>query len=70
METSIDQENILKKKALNKMKGSALALLGVAVLLFIVAIYFKIPMLQAFSEAAMVGELPIGLLSWHYFVIR
>jgi len=81
METSIDQENILKKKALNKMKGSALALLGVAVLLFIVAIYFKIPMLQAFSEAAMVGGIadwfavvalfrhPLGIPIWHTAII-
>ena len=81
METSIDQDNILKKKALNKMKGNALALLGVAVLLFIIAIYFKIPMLQAFSEAAMVGGIadwfavvalfrhPLGIPIWHTAII-
>ncbi|MBS7230168.1 DUF445 domain-containing protein [Flavobacterium psychroterrae] len=81
METSIDQENIYKKKALNKMKGNALALLGVAVLLFIIAIYFKIPMLQAFSEAAMVGGIadwfavvalfrhPLGIPIWHTAII-
>lgn len=81
METSIDQENISKKKALNKMKRNALALLGVAVLLFIIAIYFKIPMLQAFSEAAMVGGIadwfavvalfrhPLGIPIWHTAII-
>ncbi|OXA69262.1 hypothetical protein B0A67_19625 [Flavobacterium aquidurense] len=81
METSIDQENITKKKALNKMKRSALALLGFAVLLFIIAIYFKIPMLQAFSEAAMVGGIadwfavvalfrhPLGIPIWHTAII-
>jgi uncharacterized membrane-anchored protein YjiN (DUF445 family) len=81
METSIDQENISKKKALNKMKGSALSLLGFAVLLFIIAIYFKIPMLQAFSEAAMVGGIadwfavvalfrhPLGIPIWHTAII-
>jgi uncharacterized membrane-anchored protein YjiN (DUF445 family) len=81
METSIDQENIFKKKALNKMKGNALALLGIAVLLFIIAIYFKIPMLQAFSEAAMVGGIadwfavvalfrhPLGIPIWHTAII-
>ncbi|MDA6070746.1 DUF445 family protein [Flavobacterium sp. AC] len=81
METSIDQENISKKKALNKMKRNALALLGFAVLLFIIAIYFKIPMLQAFSEAAMVGGIadwfavvalfrhPLGIPIWHTAII-
>jgi len=81
METSIDQENISKKKALNKMKSNALALLGFAVLLFIIAIYFKIPMLQAFSEAAMVGGIadwfavvalfrhPLGIPIWHTAII-
>lgn len=81
METSINQENITKKKALNKMKRSALALLGFAVLLFIIAIYFKIPMLQAFSEAAMVGGIadwfavvalfrhPLGIPIWHTAII-
>lgn len=81
MENAIDQENIFKKKALNKMKRNALALLGVAVLLFIIAIYFKIPMLQAFSEAAMVGGIadwfavvalfrhPLGIPIWHTAII-
>lgn len=81
METSIDQENIYKKKALNRMKRNALALLGFAVLLFIIAIYFKIPMLQAFSEAAMVGGIadwfavvalfrhPLGIPIWHTAII-
>jgi uncharacterized membrane-anchored protein YjiN (DUF445 family) len=63
------------------MKASALSLLGVAVLLFIIAIYFKIPMLQAFSEAAMVGGIadwfavvalfrhPLGIPIWHTAII-
>lgn len=81
MEASIDQENIYKKKALNRMKRNALALLGFAVLLFVIAIYFKIPMLQAFSEAAMVGGIadwfavvalfrhPLGIPIWHTAII-
>ena len=81
METSLDQENISKKKALNAMKRNALALLGFAVLLFIIAIYFKIPMLQALSEAAMVGGIadwfavvalfkhPLGIPIWHTAII-
>jgi uncharacterized membrane-anchored protein YjiN (DUF445 family) len=80
MKTIIDQD-ISKVKALRKMKGNALALLGVAVLLFIIAIYFKIPMLQAFSEAAMVGGIadwfavvalfrhPMGIPIWHTAII-
>jgi len=80
METSTDQD-IVKLKALRKMKASALALLGVAVLLFIIAIYFKIPILQAFSEAAMVGGIadwfavvalfrhPLGIPIWHTAII-
>jgi len=80
METSTDQD-IVKVKALKKMKASALSLLGVAVLLFIIAIYFKIPMLQAFSEAAMVGGIadwfavvalfrhPLGIPIWHTAII-
>ncbi len=80
METSTDQD-IIKLKALRKMKASALSLLGVAVLLFIIAIYFKIPMLQAFSEAAMVGGIadwfavvalfrhPLGIPIWHTAII-
>ena len=80
METSTDQD-IVKVKALKKMKANALSLLGVAVLLFIIAIYFKIPMLQAFSEAAMVGGIadwfavvalfrhPLGIPIWHTAII-
>jgi uncharacterized membrane-anchored protein YjiN (DUF445 family) len=80
METSTDQD-IVKVKALKKMKANALALLGVAVLLFIIAIYFKIPILQAFSEAAMVGGIadwfavvalfrhPLGIPIWHTAII-
>jgi uncharacterized membrane-anchored protein YjiN (DUF445 family) len=80
MEISTDQD-IAKLKALKKMKASALSLLGFAVLLFIIAIYFKIPMLQAFSEAAMVGGIadwfavvalfrhPLGIPIWHTAII-
>lgn len=80
METSTDQD-IVKVKALKKMKANALSLLGIAVLLFIIAIYFKIPMLQAFSEAAMVGGIadwfavvalfrhPLGIPIWHTAII-
>ncbi|OXA79596.1 Uncharacterized membrane-anchored protein YjiN, DUF445 family [Flavobacterium aquidurense] len=80
MEISTDQD-IVKVKALKKMKANALSLLGVAVLLFIIAIYFKIPMLQAFSEAAMVGGIadwfavvalfrhPLGIPIWHTAII-
>nr|WP_294783467.1 DUF445 domain-containing protein [uncultured Flavobacterium sp.] len=80
MEPITDQD-ILKVKALKKMKNSALSLLGIAVLLFIVAIYYKIPILQAFSEAAMVGGIadwfavvalfrhPLGIPIWHTAII-
>ena len=80
METSTDQD-LVKLKALRKMKASALSLLGFAVLLFIIAIYFKIPILQAFSEAAMVGGIadwfavvalfkhPLGIPIWHTAII-
>lgn len=80
MKTTINQD-IVKVKALQKMKRNALALLGFAVLLFIIAIYFKIPMLQAFSEAAMVGGIadwfavvalfrhPLGIPIWHTAII-
>ncbi|MEG1229977.1 MAG: DUF445 domain-containing protein [Flavobacterium sp.] len=80
MEISTDQD-IAKVKALKKMKRNALLLLGIAVLLFVVAIYFKIPMLQAFSEAAMVGGIadwfavvalfrhPLGIPIWHTAII-
>jgi uncharacterized membrane-anchored protein YjiN (DUF445 family) len=81
METSIDQETLSKIKALKKMKRNASMLLGAAVVLFIIAIYFKIPMLQAFSEAAMVGGIadwfavvalfrhPLGIPIWHTAII-
>ncbi|MCI9843262.1 DUF445 domain-containing protein [Flavobacterium pectinovorum] len=77
----ITNQDIIKVKALKKMKLNALALLGVAVLLFVIAIYFKIPMLQAFSEAAMVGGIadwfavvalfrhPLGIPIWHTAII-
>ncbi|MRX39633.1 DUF445 family protein [Flavobacterium sp. LC2016-23] len=80
MKNAIDHD-ISKVKALKRMKRNALALLGVAVLLFIIAIYFKIPMLQAFSEAAMVGGIadwfavvalfrhPLGIPIWHTAII-
>lgn len=80
METVTDQD-IVKIKALRRMQRSALALLGFAVLLFIIAIYFKIPILQAFSEAAMVGGIadwfavvalfrhPLGIPIWHTAII-
>ena len=81
MKPVINQENIAKEKALKSMKNNALGLLGIAVLLFIIAIYFKIPMLQAFSEAAMVGGIadwfavvalfrhPLGIPIWHTAII-
>jgi uncharacterized membrane-anchored protein YjiN (DUF445 family) len=81
METSIDQETLFKIKALKKMKRNASMLLGGAVVLFIIAIYFKIPILQAFSEAAMVGGIadwfavvalfrhPLGIPIWHTAII-
>jgi len=81
METSIDQETLSKIKALKKMKRNASMLLLAAVLLFVIAIYFKIPMLQAFSEAAMVGGIadwfavvalfrhPLGIPIWHTAII-
>jgi len=81
METSIDQETLSKIKALKKMKRNASMLLLAAVLLFVIAIYFKIPILQAFSEAAMVGGIadwfavvalfrhPLGIPIWHTAII-
>ncbi|KRD08153.1 hypothetical protein ASE21_15775 [Flavobacterium sp. Root901] len=80
MKTIIDQD-ISKVKALRRMQRTALGLLGFAVLLFIIAIYFKIPILQAFSEAAMVGGIadwfavvalfrhPLGIPIWHTAII-
>lgn len=76
-----NQENRVKLKALKKMKAVALALLGIAVLLFIIAIYFNLPVLKAFSEAAMVGGIadwfavvalfrhPLGIPIWHTAII-
>jgi len=60
MSTSLDQENSKKEQDLVKMKRGALVLLGVAVVLFVVASYYKIGWLKAFSEAAMVG----GIADW------
>lgn len=80
MKTTIDHD-ITKVKALRRMQATALGLLGFAVLLFIIAIYFKIPILQAFSEAAMVGGIadwfavvalfrhPLGIPIWHTAII-
>ncbi|MDP5202473.1 DUF445 domain-containing protein [Flavobacterium sp. DG2-3] len=80
METITDRD-IEKVKALKRMKNNALGLLGIAVLLFLIAIYFKIPILQAFSEAAMVGGIadwfavvalfrhPMGIPIWHTAII-
>jgi uncharacterized membrane-anchored protein YjiN (DUF445 family) len=77
---SVMIRKIYKIKAL-KNERIALTFLGVAVLLFIIAIYFKIPMLQAFSEAAMVGGIadwfavvalfrhPLGIPIWHTAII-
>ena len=81
MKPIIDQENISKQKALTKMKNVALSLLGFAVFLFIIAIYFRIGWLQAVSEAAMVGGIadwfavvalfrhPLGIPIWHTAII-
>lgn len=60
MNPTIDQENRNKEKLLIKMKSSALVLLGIAVVLFIVAIVYNIGWLKSFSEAAMVG----GIADW------
>jgi len=59
MESPVENERN-KELELRKMKRNALILLGIVVLLFIVALYFKIGWLTAFSEAAMVG----GIADW------
>jgi uncharacterized membrane-anchored protein YjiN (DUF445 family) len=81
MEILFDQETKLKIKPLRKMKRNASLLLAGAVLLFVIAVYFKIPILQAFSEAAMVGGIadwfavvalfrhPLGIPVWHTAII-
>jgi uncharacterized membrane-anchored protein YjiN (DUF445 family) len=60
MNVSIDQENRKKEQDLKKMKRNALILLGFAVVLFVVAVFYNIGWLKAFSEAAMVG----GIADW------
>ena len=60
MNITLDQENKNKAQELNKMKSFALLFLGIAVVLFVCAVYFKIGWLKAFSEAAMVG----GIADW------
>lgn len=60
MNLTADQENKSKLKGLIKMKRNALILLGFAVVLFVVAVYFDIGWMKAFSEAAMVG----GIADW------
>jgi uncharacterized membrane-anchored protein YjiN (DUF445 family) len=60
MKSINSQEGKSKTAGLIKMKRFALGVLGVAVVLFFIAIYFKIGWLKAFSEAAMVG----GIADW------
>jgi uncharacterized membrane-anchored protein YjiN (DUF445 family) len=60
MNASIDQEDSKKEQDLSKMKRNALVLLGFAVVLFVVAVFYNIGWLKAFSEAAMVG----GIADW------
>jgi len=60
MDATIEKENKNKRQELSKMKSFALLFLGIAVVLFVCAIYFKIGWLKAFSEAAMVG----GIADW------
>jgi uncharacterized membrane-anchored protein YjiN (DUF445 family) len=60
MNASVDQENSQKEQDLRKMKRNALILLGFAVVLFVVAVFYSIGWLKAFSEAAMVG----GIADW------
>lgn len=64
MKSINNQEGISKVAGLIKMKRFALGVLGVAVVLFLIAIYFKIGWLKAFSEAAMVG----GIADWFAIV--
>lgn len=60
MNETIDQENSKKEQDLSKMKRNALVLLGLAVVLFVGAVFYNIGWLMAFSEAAMVG----GIADW------
>ncbi|TRX38742.1 DUF445 domain-containing protein [Flavobacterium sp. ZT3R18] len=60
MNAIADQENSQKEQDLSKMKRNALILLGFAVMLFVVAVFYDIDWLKAFSEAAMVG----GIADW------
>lgn len=64
MKSINNQEGISKAAGLVKMKRFALGVLGGAVILFLIAIYFKIGWLKAFSEAAMVG----GIADWFAIV--
>ncbi len=64
MKSINNQDGISKVAGLIKMKRFALGVLGGAVILFLVAIYFKIGWLKAFSEAAMVG----GIADWFAIV--
>lgn len=64
MKSINNQDGISKSVGLIKMKRFALGVLGVAVVLFLIAIYFKIGWLKAFSEAAMVG----GIADWFAIV--
>ncbi len=57
---SVEQDDRNKAQELKKMKNFALLFLGIAVVLFVFALYFKINWLKAFSEAAMVG----GIADW------
>lgn len=60
MSESFDLENRRKEQELKKMQRSAMALLGCAVVLFVVANVYGINWLKALSEAAMVG----GIADW------
>jgi uncharacterized membrane-anchored protein YjiN (DUF445 family) len=60
MNLTVDQENKDKERGLINMKRNALILLGIAVILFGIALFFDIGILKAFSEAAMVG----GIADW------
>jgi uncharacterized membrane-anchored protein YjiN (DUF445 family) len=59
MNASVEEDN-KKEQNLAKMKRNAGILLGFAVVLFVVANFYKIDWLKAFSEAAMVG----GIADW------
>ncbi|MCD0472885.1 DUF445 domain-containing protein [Flavobacterium sp. EDS] len=64
MKSINNQDGISKAVGLMKMKRFALGVLGLAVVLFLISIYFKIGWLKAFSEAAMVG----GIADWFAIV--